>query len=509
MFYNKNRKIAWKLVLFTILFSSIITLIITSLQLFIDYENGLNNIDNQLNSIEAGYRDSLEHSLWVDDRDQLILQMNGILNLSDIKYVRINIGETEHISVGEKLEKSYIEKRIKLNYKYEKRDIYVGTVLVMADLQGLYSELINKVIIILFSQGIKTFLTTFFILFLVQYLLIRHLEVISEFSKHFNIDNIMQPLVLQKKDSSDELDEVVSAFNFMQNTIKNELLKLENLNEHLEERVSERTKELQGTVDELNITQEQLIQSEKMASLGSLVAGVAHEINTPVGLSITGVTFLSDETKRLSELYEKQNMSKNDFENYLATNEKINKSVYLNLNRAAELIRSFKMVAADQSIENKHTFSLNERIEQILISINNRVKHTKINIKVICDKNFYIYGDPGVIIQVITNLIMNSFMHAFKEDEVGTIGIHAFEKNEYIYIVYTDSGKGIAQDVLPKIFDPFFTTNRESGGTGLGMHIIYNIVVSRLNGIINVSSEVNHGVKFEIKFPKELDPANS
>jgi len=509
MFYNKNRKIAWKLVFFTILFSSVITLIITAFQLFIDYKNGLHNIDSQLYSIEAGYKDSLGHSLWVDDRDQLILQMNGILNLSDIKYVRVSIGETENISVGTELEKSYVENKIKLNYKYEKRDIYVGTVFVMADLQGLYSELINKVIVILFSQGIKTFLTTFFILFLVQYLLIRHLEVISEFSKHFNINNIMQPLVLQKRDNSDELDEVVSAFNFMQNTIKDELKKLENLNEHLEERVSDRTKELQGTVDELSIAQEQLIQSEKMASLGSLVAGVAHEINTPVGLSITGVTFLSDETKRLSELYEKESMSKNDFESYLEINEKINKSVYLNLNRAAELIRSFKMVAADQSIENKHTFSLSERIEQVLISINNHVKHTKINIKVVCDNNFYIYGDPGVIIQVITNLIMNSFMHAFKEHEVGTIGIHVFEKNEYIYIVYTDSGKGITQEVLPKIFDPFFTTNRESGGTGLGMHIIYNIVVSRLNGTINVSSEVNNGVKFEIKFPKELDPANS
>lgn len=273
------------------------------------------------------------------------------------------------------------------------------------------------------------------------------------------------------------------------------------LNNGLELTVETRTKELKENINNLKVAQTKLVESEKMASLGGLVAGVAHEINTPVGISLTGITHFQHMTTELKKLYEENNLSQDEFEEYIKTSYEIADSVYKSLTRAAQQIRSFKQVAVDQSNEEIRNFNIKEYIEEILLSLHNLLKKTKHNINIHCDNNLNIDSYPGSFSQIITNFIMNSIIHGFKDIEEGTIDIYIKNVDNNIEIVYKDNGIGISKTNLKKIFDPFFTTNREGGGSGLGLNIVYNIITNGLGGNIKATSEINKGVKFLITFP--------
>lgn len=256
-------------------------------------------------------------------------------------------------------------------------------------------------------------------------------------------------------------------------------------------------------------TYKQLVDSEKMAALGGLVAGVAHEINTPIGLSLTAITHLKDRTTKLNKQYTKEEMTEEDFEEFLKTSLELNDSIHTNIARAAELIKSFKSVSTDQTAENIYQFCLDEKIQDVLCSLHNRLKHTKIKTIVECKETIQVFTYPGAIYQIFTNLISNSLTHGFDKNDEGEILIKVYEKKEKIHILYKDSGKGIDKEFLPKIFNPFFTTNRKGGNTGLGLHIIYNIVTSRLKGTITVKSQKNEGVEFEIIFSNLINKENN
>lgn len=273
------------------------------------------------------------------------------------------------------------------------------------------------------------------------------------------------------------------------------------LNNSLEITVNERTMELKKNLENLQHTQRQLIQSEKLASLGGLVAGIAHEINTPIGISLTGSTHFQYITNQLKKLYDDNNLSKNELEEYIETSYEISNSIYISLKRAAEQIKSFKQIAVDQSNEELRKFNMKEYLEEILLSLSNQIKKTNHNISIHCDKNLIINGYPGSISQIITNFIINSFIHGFKHIKEGNINIYAKQIDNDIELIYKDDGAGINEENLKKIFDPFFTTNREGGGSGLGLNIVYNIVKSNLHGNITAVSTLNKGLIFNIKFP--------
>jgi len=279
------------------------------------------------------------------------------------------------------------------------------------------------------------------------------------------------------------------------------------LNENLEDKVNTRTtelqesyKELNDSMDKLKQTQKHLIESETMASLGGLVAGVAHEINTPVGLSLTGITHFLDLAETIKFDYENENLSEDEFKKFIKDSNELAKSININLVKTAELVRSFKQVAVDQSSEATRIFKVYDYINETLLSIKNITKKTKVNIVNECDYNLEIQSYPGAISQIITNLVMNSIIHAYSKEERGNIIINIHkgdEENEYI-MTYEDDGCGMSKDNLEKIFDPFFTTNREQGGSGLGMSIIYNLITTKLNGDIICESKEGQGTKFII-----------
>lgn len=259
--------------------------------------------------------------------------------------------------------------------------------------------------------------------------------------------------------------------------------------------------QLEQSLDHLKETQEQLIQSEKFAALGELVAGVAHEINTPLGIGITLATFVQDKHERLVKAFEANTLSKNELKDY---NESLNEAIVVmvnSLNRSAEIISSFKNVAGEQSVLELRSFNVKKYFDDVLQNLKPRLKKTSHVIEFVCDSELEIYHYPGVFSHILTNFIVNSLTHGFKEDVTGHIRISFEMKEDACTLIYSDDGEGISEEHLPHVFNPFYTTKKGQGSTGLGLHIIYNIVTQNLGGQIHLKTEKNQGVLFTINFP--------
>ena len=268
-------------------------------------------------------------------------------------------------------------------------------------------------------------------------------------------------------------------------------------NKTLEQRVIERT-------EQLNESRDKLIQAEKMASLGQLVAGVAHEINTPVGIGVTAASTLLYSTKKIDTSFKNNSMTKTDFETYLNIASQSSELILQHLLRAGELVKSFKMVSADQSSSEKRRFFLISYIESIITSCRPEIKKTSHEITINCKDDVEIESYPGAISQIVINILMNSIIHGYEAGDKGNIEIDVLRSNDRVLIDFKDNGKGIPTDVLPKIFDPFFTTRRGLGGTGLGLNIVFNIVTQNLKGSISCESIEGKGTIFHINLPVEV-----
>lgn len=272
----------------------------------------------------------------------------------------------------------------------------------------------------------------------------------------------------------------------------------------LQRQNKEYQRSLEDSLEKLSRTQKEMIHSAKMAALGDLVAGVAHEVNTPIGVSVTASSFLLERTRHLRGLYQQGEMKRSDLEKYLTVAEESASSVLTNLERAAELVQSFKKVAADQSSEEKRSFELKTYLEQILISLRPQFKRTPHTVGMTCPENILLNSYPGAIMQILTNLIMNSLIHGFADGRPGEISIHVESSGDMLELRYRDSGVGMDQEQRERIFDPFYTTTRGSGGTGLGMNIVYNLVTQTLGGTISLESSPGQGALFMLTLP--LDP---
>lgn len=269
----------------------------------------------------------------------------------------------------------------------------------------------------------------------------------------------------------------------------------------LEQKVIERTQELSEALENLQATQKQLIESEKMAALGNLVAGVAHEINTPVGNSITAASTLAEETQSFATAVNTGQLKRSNLNSYLDLATEASEIILNNLQRAGELIQSFKQVAVDGTSLEKRTFNLKSYLSEILLTLEPQLKKTPHQVTVTGDETITINSYPGAFAQIITNFITNSLTHAYPTNQAGLLQIDVQQQSEQIIIEYQDDGCGIAEQHLNNIFEPFFTTNRENGGSGLGMHIVYNLVVQKLKETIQVKSQLNLGTIFIMTFP--------
>lgn len=383
-------------------------------------------------------------------------------------------------------------------------------------------SILSKIIFI----AIFTILLSIFVAYIMTNNILYPLNNIINVLKTVEFNDMKNRCIIYGKD---ELSYLATSLNKMLDTIVKSRSELTELNLTLEEKIGERTKqltdannslinlntqlneshntqklqniELSEALSSLQTAQAQLISSEKMAALGGLVAGMAHEINTPIGVGVTAVTLVTEKSKELISMIEKGAIKKSTFENSLKTISESSLIAYLNLSKASELIQSFKRVSVDISYEDKRPFYIKELIQSVIITLSPEMKGKKYDIDIMCEKDIEIYSYPSILIQVTTNLIVNSIIHGFERGPTGAICFDISYDQKNITIVYTDNGKGISEENISKVFDPFFTTKRNKGGTGLGLNIVYNLVTQSLNGQITLESKINNGVKFTLFFP--------
>jgi PAS domain S-box-containing protein len=260
-------------------------------------------------------------------------------------------------------------------------------------------------------------------------------------------------------------------------------------------------------ITELLVAQSELLGAEKLAALGGMVAGIAHEINTPIGIGVTAASYLQEKTQSLEQLYAAGQVKRSDMESYLRTARETSDSMATNLTRAAKLVKSFKQVAVDQSSEERRHFKLREYVGEILDSLRPRLKRTEHEIVVDCPADLELDSYPGALSQILTNLVMNSLIHGFEGIRAGRIEIAASLAEGKLTLRYSDNGCGMTETQAARVFEPFFTTRRERGGSGLGMHITQNLVTQKLKGTITCRSAPGCGVEFLITIPATPDGA--
>ena len=571
------------------------------------------------------------------------MQIEGIMNLPNMQFVMVKemLGNSEVplLTQGVERESYDISQEFNLTYQGE----IVGKLFVAASLEQIYQRLIEKSVLIMVSQTIKTLVVSFCILIIIYYLVVRHINRIANYAQKFNLDRLDMELVLegrpQPRKKPDELDTLVSTLNQMRTRLRDELVarhqaveqlqqerdfsatlinsanmviccmepdltiasinpaailltgyhqqellqhnwldlfvsptqreelnnilneegsladkevimhdqqahelvlqwtfvpfyegpnlkyqigfgyditqlkKVEReiiqLNEQLEGKVVERTRSLSEAnnqlgkaYDDLKQAQQTLVESEKMASLGSLVAGVAHEINTPIGISVTASSYLQERVADFKSHIESKQLSRSYLNEFTVNLDESMQLLQSNLRRASELIASFKQVAVDQSSEARYNFSLADNLHQVVVSLGHKLKKSQCEVDIQCDPKLSIFSFPGSFTQIYSNLILNSINHGFDSwDKPKKITIKVEQQGEELFIDYSDNGRGIPPEILPRIFDPFVTSKRGQGGSGLGTHIIYNLVVQLLKGRISCASEPGQGAQFHIRLP--------
>ncbi len=646
---NKGtNSLSLRMLSYILICSTLLAFIITLIQLRYDYKQDVDVIEESIAQIEVSFLQPIAASLWNLDEEQVEVQIEGIMNLPNMQYVLVKeiLGSSEVplLARGRSADHYDLSQEFELIYQGE----MVGKLFVAASLQQVYQRLWQKAILILISQTIKTLVVSIGILFIIYYIIVRHLNTIVDYTRNLDLDNLGAPLKLDinGKPRNDELGELVNTLNQMTLKIDHEFAqklkatdqlaherdfsatvinasnavivtldnqlnvltanpagvmltgfhqdelvgqnwlsvfidndmreKIENdlrqlrviqdqeltltdqannqytllwtfvpfyegnhvsrmiafgydvtplkrveneikkLNDELEQKVKSRTERLEesnlqlaSAFDKLKNAQQSLVEAEKMASLGGLVAGVAHEINTPIGISVTAASYLQEQGNQLKKSIESGKLSRK-FMNELIQN--LNQSTELllnNLRRASDLISSFKQVAVDQSSEACYTFNLNENVNQVITSLGHKIRRSGCEIVVDCPNDLELYSFPGSFTQIYSNLILNSVKHGFEDwDGEKRISISIQKENDQLHIDYRDSGRGVDSDIAKRIFDPFVTSKRGQGGSGLGTHIVYNLVVQLLKGHIAFDSELGEGVHFSIRIPYQAQKAD-
>jgi two-component system NtrC family sensor kinase len=368
----------------------------------------------------------------------------------------------------------------KLTAPLKEDGVTIGAIELLINTTDSASLINERTRIIIIVALAATILLLISLSFIIRILLIRPLFRIREAATAFSKGLAYKQIEL---DASYEIKEVATAFNDMVSDLNG------------------RYNELENAMKTIKRTQKQLVESEKMVALGNLVAGVSHEINTPIGIGVTAVSYMDERSRAFQALFIDNKMKKSDLDDYLKMVRETTGMIQTNLQRASELIKSFKQVAVDRSAQIKRKFKITPYIQEVLVSLQPNIKKTKHQVIVTGNDALQLFIDPGAISQVVTNLIMNSIIHAYSNEDSGTIKIELTQQRNELTIQYSDDGKGMTKEVVEQIFNPFFTTNRSGGGTGLGMHIVYNLVTQSLSGTIFCESTVGFGTTFIIQIP--------
>jgi two-component system NtrC family sensor kinase len=514
IFIKKNIPIAWRIASSIVLASIAISCIATIVLIYVSYNEEEENFRARVKEIQSSHMTSLANALWHFDNKQVAVQGEGINNLYYIGYVRISSDENTLFETGEISDTPQNDHFI---IPIEHSNRIIGTLEIGFARGKILENIMKSARKIIFMQILAGLLLAALLLWRVYRIITRHLVDLNRQLKVKSTPNTHQFLAIDRNNYDDELSTLIDSFNQLTDKLNSELKRKEEAqqalaetNNRLEQRVEQRTKNLQDAINELHNTlenlrntQSQLIESEKLASLGAMVAGVAHEINTPIGLCITTHSFIKDMFKEMRQRFENDSISKSNFTEFMTNMEDSVDILSKNLERAAKLVKSFKHVSEDQAGEAARKFNLEEYLQEILSTLHPKLKMTQHLVNINCANDVDLYGYPGALSQIMTNLVMNSLLHGFENIVKGTITIDVEHYKDHVELRYADDGQGLTKEAQVKIFEPFFTTKRGYGGAGLGMHLVYNLVSQTLQGSIQLQ-QLSKGCAFIITIPTQI-----
>ncbi|MCF8060824.1 MAG: hypothetical protein K9K67_16085 [Bacteriovoracaceae bacterium] len=460
-----------KKLLFSILFfSTILTLFLTSIQIYIDYNQGIKSIYTTVDQIRATQLESLAQNLWNINEEQIQIQLKGLLEIETIKGLKIYPIDDKPISIIKKGPgRSDIISNYPIIYSRKGINTQLGTFEIISDLTPVLKTLQSRVLIILLSQGTKTFIVSFFILFIFNILVNKNLLKINRFAREMSLDNIDKRLDLSRgpNEDRDEIDDLSDSLNLMQEKIQNE-------------------------IQQKRKYQEQLLQSQKMEALGTLASGVAHDFNNILQGLYNALFILEEEV-----------IDNADALNHLQT-----ANTYVD--RARELVKQI-LIYTKHEEGAFQKFSAIPPIQDV-VNILRSAKSNNVTISLFVDPpQGNIYGDKTQLKQILLNL-GNNALHALEDQKNGQIKIRVssiflkpnndlqLKAGPYLKLVVEDNGPGISSNIINKVFEPFFTTKEIDKGTGLGLSVVQGIVHRHL-GEIQIESTEDLGTKFKVFLP--------
>jgi signal transduction histidine kinase len=553
----------------------ILTLVVTSGQIFTEYLNTKYQIEGELQTLKNTFSTSLTRAIWELNIPQAVSIGEGLLELPIIEGVQIrdengvflaDLGVTKNQQqLSDKPANSSVVHdnvdgtfgyTFPLIFEFSGRTLNVGDVTLYSSRSIVIDRIEVGIIFLLANAIIKTAFLVFLFLNAFRHMLTDPLAELTQQISDFDVNHLENSKLKINHVENSELDVLQDAYNRLvdgliesqsqlmdtQNelTAANEKLDLQNIsleqevakktaslstimldleqqkdqliiqqnelkkeNKHrakIEQELTARNKELADSMVTLQMAKDQLLESERMASLGGLVAGITHDVNTPLGVGVTAASFLDERVNNIKRSFDEKTLTGNMMESFVADAQQTTSLLLSNLYRASDLIASFKQVAVDQTSEAKRQINLKQYLNDVLLSLAPSIKKTQHEVTMNCPEGLIIDCAPGAIAQIFTNLVINSLIHGFNEGEKGKINLTVTTEGEQVQIVYNDNGKGMSKAMLDKHFDAFFTTRRDQGGSGLGTHIVYNLVTQALHGDIIAESTPDKGIKYVIKF---------
>ena len=527
-------KLSIVLLKYIIIVSGFFTFLSTLTQVYIDYRTDLSSIEKSIKQVKDGYAHSISNSLWHLDTDQINVQIEGILRLKDIEYIKIIERKRGKNTVFTEKGRRGIQRKLESTFELtygEPVPSVIGQVVIHVNLDHLYDRIIDRAFIILVTQTIKTFLVSFIILCILYLVVAKRLLKIAGYAKRLGHQNIEEELIAEQGIlySRNELDDLIDSLNLMRLSLKDYLKNRDEAEEqlrqyktHLEDLVLKRTKELndknlllEQKIGEISKMQSQLIAQEKLASLGNLTSGIAHEINNPLNFVINFAQISSQTANELIETVKKSHLEskeKETLENDLDEIVNMTKEITTHGRRAENIIKS--MLEHSRSTENtqeKEKLDIHEIIEENLNFAFHamRAKYRGFNVDFIKTYESKI-SQVNIVKADMARAFLNIFSNAFYSLIKKSNGINDFKpqinittntENGLLTIKIRDNGVGIKKEMIDDVFTPFFTTKPAGEGTGLGMSLSYEIITSLHSGNITVNSEEGKYCEFIIQLP--------
>ena len=518
-----------------------ITLTVTLLHMTAEFMFTENDVSTDLQVFHGSFQPGLAIALWNQEQSGIKASMEAMVQVPQIigakvvddegKFVSA-IGEIlnedgEHVFYNEGVEKILGKSSRFSGLFWEEAPLNftdigtynVGKLTLYSSRSFVFGRVQHGYVLIIINSIIKTMALWGIVLLLSRPMVTQPLKKLETAIKNWDVDNLKHFRFNMKYTESTELKALEDAFNTMiknwsesiraRDSAKEKIIKL---NQELEQKVEARTLSLTGantklqeSLNALEETRDGLVEAEKMAALGGLVAGVAHEINTPIGVGVTALSHLEQQITEINSNLKNEELSRSELDKFLEVcQEGVNIS-YSNLQQAAKLIASFKQVAVDQSFDDLRSFEFRAYVNHVISAISPKLKYGSHEIKVVEGEEITITSYPGAYYQLFSNLIMNSLQHGFEDIKQGCISIEISTTDNALTISYHDNGRGMTEEEQRKIFDPFYTTKRGEGGSGLGGYIVFNIVVQKLHGKIICESSSDTGTLFVIQVPANFE----